>query len=376
MAGVEPGSTNDRVRVGVIGCGAGIFHLEGYAEEPRADVVALAGLDTDRCRELAEKFHVGQTFGDYRELLAEADIDAVSVVVPNHLHLPVTLAALAAGKHVLVEKPLARNAGEGQQMVDAAHSAGKILAIAFNRRHRHDMELVKAKVEAGELGRVYYAKAFWMRRSGIPGLGTWFTNKEQAGGGPLIDLGVHILDMALWLMGNPTVTRVSAATYAEIGPQGKGNWPGSRFRQQAAGGYEVEDLATALLRMEDGSTLQLETAWAAYTGMSDEFGVSLFGSKGGAEIHVKDYAQTGTLRVYGDYGDAALDAAPRLVAKHGHGAIVRNFVTGILDGTPVSPSGEEGLDRVRLIDAIYRSAAEGREVEVGNGKRGTGDGAS
>jgi predicted dehydrogenase len=352
------------VRAGVIGCGAGLFHLEGYAENPRATVVALAGLDAERCRSLAKQFDVPAIYGDYAELIAQPDIDAVSVAVPNNLHLPVCVAALEAGKHVLVEKPLARNAEEGERIVQAAKASGKILAIAFNRRHRHDVALLKQHVERGGLGRIYYAKAFWMRRAGIPGFGTWFTRKEQAGGGPLIDLGVHVLDMALYLMGNPAAASVTAATYAELGSRGKGAWTGSRFAVAYDNPYEVEDLATAFIRLEGGAVLQLETCWAAYTGMTDEFGVTLFGDEGGAEIHVKDYALTGTLRTFGDFEGIPTDAMPRLQKTHGHSEIIKGFVSGILDGTPVSPSGEEGLDRTRLIDAIYRSAALGREVAL------------
>ena len=203
-----------------------------------------------------------------------------------------------------------------------------------------------------------------MRRAGIPGFGTWFTRKEQAGGGPLIDLGVHVLDMALYVMGNPVVASVSAATYAELGPQGKGAWTGGRFQVDYRMPYEVEDLATAFIRLEDGAVLHLETSWAAYTGMTDEFGVTFFGSKGGAEIHVKDYALTGTLRTFGDFEGVPTDAMPRLQKTHGHSEVIKNFVSGIVDGTPVSPSGEEGLERTRLIDAIYRSAELGREVEL------------
>lgn len=357
-------STERRLRVGVIGCGAGTFHLEGYKEEPRVDLVALAGLDTDRCRELAAKYDVPQTYGDYSELLAHGDIDAVSVVVPNHLHLPVTLAALEAGKHVLVEKPLARTVVEGEQMVEAARAADKVLAIAFNRRARHDVSLVRQQVEQGALGRIYHAKAFWYRRSGIPGLGSWFTSKELAGGGPLIDLGVHVLDMALYMMGNPRPISVTAATYAELGPRLRGQWQGARFRVAANATYEVEDFATALIRLDGGATLQLDTSWAAYTGHTDEFGVWLLGTDGGAEIHVKDYAQTGTLRLFGEIDGVPTVTEPRLLATNGHGDVIRRFVDSILDGAPASPSGEEGLERVRLIEAIYRSAEQGREIAI------------
>ena len=358
------GQTREQLRIGVIGCGAGVFHLEGYAKEPRAQVVALAGLEADRCRELAAKFDVPRVYGDYQELLAQDDVEAVSIAAPNFLHLPMTLAALEAGKHVLVEKPLARNAEEGERMVAAARAAGLVLAIAFNRRARHDVQMVHDRVARGELGRIYYAKAYWMRRAGIPGLGTWFTSKERAGGGPLIDLGVHVLDMALWCMGNPRVTSVSAATYAEIGPQGKGQWRSNRFSMNRDVPYEVEDLATALLRTDDGATLHLETSRAGYSRHTDEFGITLMGSQGGAEIDVKDYALTGTLRFFDDIDGVPTDATPRLEERHGHTEIVRRFVDSVVDGKPADPSGEEGLDRVRLIDAIYRSAAAGREVDV------------
>jgi predicted dehydrogenase len=356
--------SQDRVRVGVIGCGAGIFHLEGYAEEPRAEVVAIAGLDTERCQDLAKRFDIPHVYRDYAELLAHPNIDAVSIAVPNHLHMPIAVAALESGKHVLVEKPLARNSDEGRRMVEVAQRTERVLAIAFQRRSRHDVELVKNEVEKGNLGRVYHARAYWLRRSGIPGLGSWFTNKEQAGGGPLIDLGVHVLDMALWMMGNPRVTAVSAATYAELGPRGTGQWQGGRFRIAEGATYEVEDFATALLRLEGGGTLQLDASWAGYTGHTDEFGVSLLGSHGGAEIHVKDYAQTGTLKLFGEIDGVPTVTEPRLVPRKGHGVIIGRFFDSILTGVPADPSGEEGLQRVRLIEAIYRSAAEGREIPV------------
>jgi predicted dehydrogenase len=357
----------DQVKVGIIGCGIAMFHTSAYAAEPRAKMVAIAGLDADRCRELARKHDIPEIYSDYRDLIEQADVDLVSVAVPNHLHLPVALAAIRAGKHILMEKPLARNSIEGEEMVRAAKEAGVILAIAFNRRGRQDMRVLKQHIADGGLGRIYYAKAFWMRRSGIPGLGSWFTTKELAGGGPLIDLGVHVLDMALWLMGNPKVVSVSASTYAELGPRGRGQWGGSRFTVNPDQPYEVEDLATAFLRTADGATLQLETSWAGYTGHTDEFGVYLMGSEGGAELHVKDYATSGTLKLFGEVGGAQVDTMPRLQTKEvwdGHLEVIHSVIDAIQKGTPVSPTGEEGLDRTRLIDAIYQSATLGRELRL------------
>lgn len=359
----------DRVRIGVIGCGIGSWHVQGYAEEPRAIVVALAGQDTERCLRLAKEYDIPHVFGDYQALLDQTEVDAVSIAVPNHLHLPVAMAAIKARKHVLIEKPLALNAIEAEQMVQAARGAGVVLAIAFNRRARSDIQILRQHIDAGGLGRIYYARAFWMRRSGIPGLGGWFTSKAEAGGGALIDLGIHVLDMALWLMHNPRVVSVSAATYAQLGPQGKGHWSGSRFPVSQGRPFDVEDLATAFLRMDNGATFHLETSWAAYTGMTDEFGVLLYGDQGGAELHVKDYAEVGTLRLFTDVGGAPTDCTPRLTATNkvyaGHAYIINRFIDSILTGAPMSPSGEEGLDRARLIDAIYRSAELGREVCLG-----------
>ena len=362
------------IKVGIIGCGIAMYHTSGYAEEPRTKMVAIAGLDTDRCHDLAKKHGIPEVYSSYEELLAKADVDLVSVAVPNFLHLPVGLAAIKAGKHVIMEKPLARNSIEGEQLVRAAKDKGIVFAMAFNRRARPDMQALKRHIDDGKLGKIYYAKAFWMRRSGIPGLGSWFTSKELAGGGPLIDLGVHVLDMALWLMGNPKATAVSAATYAALGPQGRGQWGGNRFMVSPNQPYEVEDLATALIRLEGGATLQLDASWAGYSGHTDEFGVYLMGDQGGAELHVKDYASTGTLQFFGEAGGIQADTSPRLSTKEvwdGHTQIIRAVVDAILNGTPVSPSGDEGLDRTRLIDAIYQSAAQGRELridEVGAGR--------
>lgn len=356
-------SEHAEVRVGIIGCGIGLVHAEGYAKDPRVRIEAIAGLEEDRCRTIATRFDIPHIYREYQELLANPEIDAVSIAVPNILHMPVTLAALEAGKHVLVEKPLCRNAEEGARMVEAAATSGKVLGVSFQRRTRHDVELVRQAVANGELGRIYHAKCWWMRRQGIPGLGSWFTSKEAAGGGPLIDLGVHVIDMAMHVMGNPKVHAVSGATYAEIGPTGRGGWPGTgRFRLTDDQRFEVEDLATAFVRLADGATLTVDTSWAAFTEKKDDFGIQLFGSLGGARIESVEYSQTDTLRFFKDCGNTTMDCAPRVIATESHANITRDFVDAIVNGTPMSPSGQEGLERVRLIDAIYASAEQGKEI--------------
>jgi predicted dehydrogenase len=353
----------DKLRVGIIGAGVGRAHAEGYAALPRVELAAIAGLDDERVQALAARFGVPQTFREYADMLAQPDIDAVSIAVPNALHAPVTIAALEAGKHVLVEKPLARTPDEGRAMIAAAKQAGKVLMISFNHRQRNDVQWLRQYVETGALGKIYYAKAYWMRRKGIPGLGSWFVNKEQAGGGPLIDLGVHILDIAMFLMGEPTPVAVSANTYAEFGPRGLKGWEWKKSTGQSVH-YEVEDLATAFVRLEGGATLLLEASWATHSSAGDDYGVVLYGTEGGAELTIKNYGYENTIRLFADVNGVPHDAMPTVPRGGGHVQVVERFVAAILDGAPAIPGAAEGLRRAELIDAIYRSAGEGREVQV------------
>ena len=358
------------VRVGIIGLGwAGETHLKAYQQVPGVRVLAVAGPEQDRGQMLTSTYQVPTHYTTYEELLANAEIDAVSVCVPNYLHAPIGLAALRAGKHVLSEKPLSLNGDEAKMLVDAAQAAGRTLAVAFNHRRRGDANVLKQHIDDGGLGRIYYAKAYWMRRSGIPGLGSWFTSKQQAGGGPLIDLGVHVLDLAMWLLGEPEVRSVSAAAYAELGPRGRGGRVGgsTKFGEGSIAPYEVEDLATAFIRLEGGVTLLLETSWATYSSAGDDFGVVLYGTEGGAEIDVKNYGWEQTLQIFSDVGGIPADIRPRVIRGDGHLGVVRDFITSIRTGEDPLRGGLEGLRRTRIIDAVYASALQGHEIEFSAG---------
>jgi predicted dehydrogenase len=203
-------------------------------------------------RKTAEEFGVKNVFTDYREMLSMDGIDAVSVCVPNHLHSTMAIDAFEAGKHVICEKPLAITPAEGEAMVAAGKKAGKLFMTAFNNRFRGDTQLLKKMIESGELGDIYYAKTGWIRRKGIPGMGGWFTTKAKSGGGPLIDIGVHVLDLAMWLMGNPKAVTVSGSTYAQFGPKGEGL--GGWGHAEENGTFDVEDLAAGFIRMDTGAT--------------------------------------------------------------------------------------------------------------------------
>ncbi|MEJ7842874.1 MAG: Gfo/Idh/MocA family oxidoreductase [Rubrobacter sp.] len=352
------------LRVGVVGLGyAGEQHLKNFVKMPNVEAVALAGLEEGRLRELGGLYGVRNLYKSWEELVARDDLDVVSIGAPNHLHAPIAIAALRGGKHVLCEKPLARTGAEAEGIVRAAMEADRAVHIAFTQRERGDVQALKRHVDEGNLGRIYHAKATWMRRNGIPGMGGWFTSKEMAGGGPLIDLGVHMIDMALYLMGEPKVETVSCATYAELGPRGRGGRADFGL-MQGDSPYEVEDLATAFIRLSGGATLNLEAGWAVYRESSDDFGVTLYGTDGGAEMKVKNYETRDTVRIYTDVAGVPAVVLPEIEPREGHLAVVRRFVETIRSGDWAGQFGEDGLRRARIIDACYASALENREVSL------------
>src|SRR3954469_20683642 len=261
------------------------------------------------------------------------DLDAVSVAVPTFLHAPVAIAALERGLHVLAEKPIARTVEEADAMVAAARAADRVLDVAFNHRQRGDIQKLKSVIDAGRLGRPYYAKAWWLRRTGIPTLGSWFTRAELAGGGPLLDIGVHVLDYSLFLLDNPGITAVSASTYDLLGSAGFGSSPDDdKSGATDATTFDVEDLATALMRLEDGGTLLVEASWAAHRTHRDEFGITLYGTEGGAELIVRDMEPSGSLRLFTDAGGVAAETLLRARPGRAHKGVVDQFVERIRSG--------------------------------------------
>lgn len=348
------------LKVGIIGLGgiARVAHLPGYREAG----VQVAAVCTPR-REVAEVTarDVGAAFWttDYRELLARPDLDAVSVCVPTYLHAPVTVAALQAGKHVFCEKPPALNAAEAKAMADAAEKAGKLLIYAFSARFRRSNLRLKEWCEKGHLGRIYAARAGWMRRRGNPA--GWFSQKALAGGGPLIDLGIHALDLTWWLMGKPAPAAVSGATYREFGNYQSADAitadPVMQIhqREKKREAYDVEDSAFGFVRFAGGEHLWLETAWALNCEKEDRY-VILYGTKAGARIN--------PLRLFGDLDGTLVDMAPEVPDNNAYLEEVRHFVA-CLEGkeTPIAPA-SDGVAVMQMVDALYRSAETGREAVI------------
>ena len=358
----------EELRVGVVGIGwAGQQHLKAYASLEGVRIVSLAGMEQDLRDSLQAEYSIPNAFAGWEEMLEYGGLDAISVAVPTFLHAPIAIAALERGLHVLSEKPIARNAVEGQAMVDAARNAGRVLDVAFNHRRRGDIQALKEVIDDGGVGRPYYAKASWLRRSGIPTLGSWFTNPELAGGGPLADIGVHALDYALHLLGEPKVVAVSAATHSELGPQGRGG--GSEYSALASShAFEVEDFASAFLRLEGGGTLLIEASWATYRETDDLLDFTVYGTDGGAELKVQGapFPPVGQLRVFTERDGESADYVPPVAPGRAHDGVVEDFVTAVRDGAAAwgEHDGSLALYRAQIIDACYQSAREQREVRL------------
>ncbi|TXN32688.1 Gfo/Idh/MocA family protein [Lacisediminihabitans profunda] len=360
-----PTTAPTELRVGVIGLGfAGTTHLDAYTALPGVTVVALAGQEESRLAELGRTRGVPNLYHDWQDLVARDDLDIVSIGVPNHLHHPIALAALASGKHVFCEKPLATTGALAAEMTDAALTNNRVLEIAFNHRRRGDVRLLKDYLASTELGRIYHARASWRRRSGIPGIGSWFTNRAMSGGGPMIDLGSHVLDIVLYLLGEPRVLSVSAVDYGEVGRLGRGGASNS----QTTGGtqtFEVEDFAFALLRLDNGASIQLEASWADYTAHDNDISVDLLGSMGGASLFVRDHATDDTLRLHSEVHGASAITVPRVHVPGGeHRLVIEEFLATIRSGQWANSYGEYALHRSRVLDAVYESARINKEVNV------------
>jgi predicted dehydrogenase len=344
---------SDRIRVGIIGAGIGAFHARGYSKCPAAQIEAICDLDTDRAGKLAAEFGVKKVFSDYRVMLDQEKLDAISVCTPNHLHAKVAVDALQAGCHVLCEKPLSVNAEEGKKIVQAAYKAKTKFMVGMNNRFRGDAQVLKQYIEAGELGDIYYARCAWIRRSGIPGMGSWFTQKQFAGGGPLIDIGVHALDLTLYLMGNPKPSSVFGTTFAKFGPKGKGL--GAWGTHIKGGKFDVEDLAVAQIRFKNGAVLAMEASWAQHI-EKDRMYAEVYGDKAGGTLE--------PLRIFTEKFGQKTDITPQFPNVVSHDKCVEHFVDCIrLDKQPI-PTGDQALDVMKILDAVYTSSKTGESVKI------------
>jgi len=342
------------IRVGVIGLGMGRHHIAGYQTHPDAEVVAIADLDEARLQQIGDQYGVSTRYLSGEEMLQKEELDVVSIATPNKYHAPLTIAALEAGNHVLCEKPMAMSADEARQMLAAAEKAGKRLMVNFSYRFTEQSQALKDRVDAGELGDVYFARTVWHRRRGLPKFGGWFGQKGLSGGGPLIDLGVHRLDLALWLMGYPKPVWVMGSAYNPIA---------TALAKEQGVEYDVEDLAVGLIKFDNGATLVVEASWAANIKEKELMETRLLGTKGGLVQRNLNETYEFEAEMYfernGAHYDMKLHAPPRRRLN-----AMSHFVESIVNGTPHIATGEEGLLVMEILDAIYRSAEKGEPVQI------------
>jgi predicted dehydrogenase len=344
------------IKAAVVGAGwiATHGHLPGH-KKAGANLVAIADVAPGLADKVAAEFGVPRAYADWREMLAREKPDVVSVCVPNAFHEEVVLGALEAGAHVLCEKPLAPSTAQAQRMFEAADRAGRYLMVAQNLRFRPVNQRVHQLARAGEFGRIYHAEAFYVRRLGIPTWGS-FTQSRSSAGGAMLDIGVHVLDCALWFMGGPEPTEVSAQVESLFGTRpevaaARGNaWDPAQF--------DVDDFASAFVRFANGATLSLQACWASHIERDREY-VHVLGTDAGASN------ETGM--VYRLRDGQKVDEALELPRVPGWEETVAHFLR-VVDGQEhlqVLP--EETLRVQRILDACYESARLGRAVSLRTG---------
>lgn len=351
----------EKLRLGIIGCGgiANNKHLPSIKTVGKADVVAFCDIIEERAVQTAEKFGTkdAKVFTDYKDLL-KLDLDAVYVCTPNRSHSFITVDALHAGKHVMCEKPMAINYEEAQKMLKAAKETGKLLTVGYQSRYRADSMYLKSAMENDELGEIYFAKANAVRRRAVP---TWgvFLNEYEQGGGPLIDIGTHALDLTLWTMDNYKPKYAVGTVYHKLNKDRNtanawGDWDVDKFT--------VEDSAFGFVVMENGATIMLSAAWALNTLEVEEATTTLSGTKGGADFHEglringvrhgRQFVETPDLKA----GSVAFyegdSASPQVLEQ-------KTFHDAIRDKGELCVLPEQAIVVTRILEAIYKSAQSG-----------------
>lgn len=345
------------LRCAVIGAGAiGLHHMDGFKKHPKAELVAVAEVSPDRRREAAEKHGLKIAVENYKDLLADKGIDAVSIALPNFLHASVTIEAIKAGKHVLLDKPMATNAKEAQAIIDAWKEKKVVFMVGQNFRFNRDTQMVREYARNGELGEIYHGRAHWMRRSGIPRIGSWFTQKKFAGGGCCYDIGVHLLDCALHCMGTFDAEAVSGITQAKFGPRGLGDGSWGKGEIDPNKPFDVEDLAVAMIKLKGHKSIVLEVSWALQADNGKDYGVDLYGTEGGASMFPAKI-----LKVKGHNYETITPDYKRLPLPEDR---MVHFVDCVLSGVEPLVKPEESLKVQKILDAIYESSATGREVRI------------
>lgn len=358
--GRREGNNVEPIKVGVIGAGSiSEMHFESYQHHDDVEIYAVCDLNGQRAKAKAEKYGAEKYFTDYRQLLDLPEIDAVSVCTWNDSHAEISIAALKAGKHVLVEKPLCKTVEEALAIEKAVQeSNGKVLQVGFVRRFGTNTQVLKKFIDAGDLGDIYYAKASCLRALGNPG--GWFADKERSGGGPLIDLGVHVIDLCWYLMGKPKVQSISGNTYSRLG--NRSNVENKSFYKAAD--YDrhkntVEDLANAMIRFENGASLMVDVSFTLHA-KGESVAVNVYGEKGGAEVEPE-------LQITTEKHNTILNATPQIDAlsfdfKKGFQNEIDHFVSCLKGDVETICPVQDGVEIMKILAGVYESSEKGKEI--------------
>lgn len=352
------------VKIGIIGAGGiGRVHLQTYKRNGY-DVVAVGDVNTQAAAALAESEGLsGILTGTPADVIASKDVQGVSIGVPNKFHKPLVIDALKAGKDVLIEKPMAMNVAECKAMIAAAKKYKRVLQVGFVQRYSTVGVCAKQLIDAGRVGKVYHLKANYYRRRGIPGLGGWFTTKSISGGGPMIDLGVHVIDLVTYLAGNPKPLRASGKVYDHFGKDMKkyvyeSMWAGP---PRYDGTFDVEDAAHAFVRLADNITLEVNVTWAGnFPADSVKNVIGIFGDKGGITFDLGGKELTLATEENG----MNVDVKPNLRQLNPWDGQMNAFVKAIETRKVEHATGETGLYVQSILDAIYKSSDANKEVEI------------
>jgi len=352
----------EKVKIGLIGCGgiARGIHIPAFGKIDNAEVVATCDVIESRAAEAAKRLGAKHVFTDYNDVIALSELDMVDICTPNYLHPVIAIAALDAGKHVFSEKPDAMTVEQAVAMKEASERSGKHLMVMRNWRYATSSAYIKQYVADGNCGELYAGRCGWIRRRGIPGKGGWFTTKAMSGGGPLIDLGVHIIDLAMWIMGNPKPVAVTGSVYNKFADnKDEADSEHAAFGDKADGGtFDVEDLAIGMIKFDNGAALQIEFSWAS--NIEQEYGfIEMRGSKAGFKWEGSN--PLNHLTIYND--ECALVKPAIAPGGQTHTENLRHFIDDVVVGgkTPGFLP-EQGVEMIKILTGIYRSAETGREV--------------
>lgn len=332
----------ENTRVAVIGLGsvAQMVHLPNLIKIKNAEIAALAEINKSRLNLVADKFNVKKRYRNYTDLLNDDQIEAVIISTPTHLHKQIAIDCLNAGKDVLVEKPLARNSKEGLEVIECANKNKRKLMVGMNLRYRPDSMLIRSLIDAGEIGIPYYIKCGWIRKQSSSE--KWFNKREEAGGGVVLDLGINLVDLALWLIDYPEAVTVSTRNYHH----------NSR---------NMEDTSISFLRCEKSLTISIEVSWNMAED-KDTFFANVYGTKGSVGLNpFKLIKQLDVEQI--DFGSKAKES-PTEAFKKSYLNELKSFIGAIRGLNPVFSSGEEALQLLKIAEAMYISAEKEKEVKI------------